>query len=571
MTRLAWSVMLVVLSGCWMPVLAQTFTTPPGYQQTVYAGGTVNEDPGRIVRELGDIDGDGLSDFAIGAPTATFQDRPNVGKTYVIYGERVPRAMVLTELRPEGGGEGTRGFEIINPVAHGAFAAGSFRSTLAPLGDIDGDGYADFGLSDAVQFIFPPFESVVFLIFGGPRVIGPAAGRVDLLQVQNGALGDRVLRVARGVYFGASISGLGDFNGDGFDDFAMSAYTPGTCTIEIYFGPIGRSAPAPGLILTNPEANGCLGGGLVGGSDINGDGKPDLHVCSRESPVAPSGFSCYVLFGGNVAALGPTFEVQRLRAANGGDGSLGFVANGGRNYGLGFRNAVAIDVDLNGDGINDLVYGSPNVDPVPDPNSEQHGRVSVLFGRRSQQAEIDLTQLLPQNGGDGSLGFVIDAEPIPYLELGYAVSRAGDVNGDGVDDVAIGLNRGPSYEAGRIGLYIVYGRGRDAQPFPALTVLDRAAVSRGFATELAGGSSFTGFGLTMDGIRDLDGDGRDELLVGASSGRVNGLLRGMGILYSSKLPEPRRVPAASMPSVLAAVLAFLLIGVAALSPGRLRT
>lgn len=543
---------------------SQPFTTPLGYSQTAYVGGAVNEDPGQVVRSLGDIDGDGLADFAIGAPMARFGERGPVGKTYVVYGERSPRPIDLTTLAPELGGDGSSGFEVINPIAHGGQPGGRLRSWLAPLGDVDNDGFDDFAVADPLQILVAPFDSAVYLLFGGPRVISPLGGRVDLLQIPNAVIGNRLVRIARSGTFG-SIAGLGDFNADGFDDFAISRFIQGNCTVEVYFGPIARAPQAtPPLLLTQDDSIGCLGGGLLGNSDLNGDDVPDLHVCTRES-LALNGRSCYVLFGGAVAQLGPVFPMRELRAASGGDGSLGFVILGGPNYFLGAPDhGVAIDIDLNGDGAKDLVYGSPSVDIDPDPSSREQGRVSVLFGRTGYPAEIDLASLLPENGGNGREGFVIDAPPVAQFGLGNVVARAGDVNADGVDDLAIGVNLGHSFEGISNRVFIVFGRAQDAASFPARTVLDRAAINGGFATELVGDSMPSGFGWSMDAIRDLDGDGRDELLVGAPLARINSLLRGMAVLYSSAAPAPVGVAAASALSLLIAAFVFLVSGSVAL-------
>jgi hypothetical protein len=133
--------------------------------------------------------------------------------------------------------------------------------------------------------------------------------------------------------------------------------------------------------------------------------------------------------------------------------------------------------DLNGDGVDDVVIGASLADP---DGREGAGASYVVFGRFTGFAPVlELSSLLPANGGDGSAGFVLDGIRVNDFS-GAAVSGGGDINDDGVDDLLVGAPSGP-----RPGeTYVVFG----APAFPA--VFQLASLYLG-----AGGHGTAGFVL----------------------------------------------------------------------------
>jgi hypothetical protein len=167
--------------------------------------------------------------------------------------------------------------------------------------------------------------------------------------------------------------------------------------------------------------------------------------------------------------------------------------------------------DVNGDGYDDLVAGAPRALAQDDPFA---GAGYVIFGRGSAfPAAIDVAQLGPADG------FRVEGAE-SYDGAGYAVAAAGDVNGDGLGDVAMGALRAApfGYRPSAAGdTYLLFG---SETGFPS--VVDTAGLGAE-GVRLDGGYSIQ----ALSPAGDSDGDGMDELLVGApdtaSSPAVNGV------------------------------------------------
>jgi hypothetical protein len=384
--------------------------TVPGVAAGGYLGGSVST--------AGDMNGDGINDLVLGAPYANW----NAGAGYVIFGTRMGFASFfnLTNLN------GTNGFTV-----PGIAANGYLGTSVSTVGDVNGDGVSDLvlGASNANSK-----TGVSYVIFGNRGGFAPSFN----LNSLNGTNGFSVPGVAAGDQLGISVSTAGDVNGDGIDDLVLGAFGTNSlagASVVIFGNRGGFSASfnlnnlngSNGFTVLGIATGGVLGYSVSTAGDMNGDGIHDL-VLGSHGTNSGAGAS-YIIFGSR-GGFASFFNLNNLNGTNGFT-VLG-VATGDV---LGY--SVSTAGDMNGDGISDLVLGSHGT-------NSGAGASYLIFGSRSRFASpFNLTNL------NGSNGFTVPGAAAGS-NLGYSVSTAGDVNGDGVGDLVLGAygvnaNVGASY------------------------------------------------------------------------------------------------------------------------------
>ncbi|ADG88621.1 FG-GAP repeat protein [Thermobispora bispora] len=342
---------------------------------------------------------DGCPSFiAVAAPYATVDGRPRAGSVTLLRG-----------LRPAGllhQGAGGLGDE---PETND-----SFGSALA-RGDFNGDGCDDLAIGASEEFHGAPTpgadgEGVVHLLYGTPHGLEPA-GRIDVTLLGRRPGSDR---------FGAALA-AGDFDGDGDDELAVGAPGAAGGGLVGIFGLGGRAPQAAGVpvgraarwIGGRGEATGQFGAALAAG-DFDGDGRDDLAIGAPGEGRRPG--------SGTVTVIDP---VRRRATVHTQDGvGIPGVAEAWDAFG----SALAAG-DFNGDGRDDLAIGVPGEDLSAGRRAMEYGDgvVDVLYG-----SARGLTS------GEAWSRRTLTGTPRHSDRFGAALA-AGDLNGDGYDELIVGV------------------------------------------------------------------------------------------------------------------------------------
>lgn len=351
--------------------------------------------------------------------------------------------------------------------------------------------------------------------------IAPAFAAVVGLATLSGEDGFRMVGASEGDRFGVSVSSVGDINGDGIDDLIVGAYEAnptGTNTgaAYVFFGKTGafvgdfglsRLNGSNGFRITGGAEDDAFGFSVSAAGDVNGDGFDDVIVGAyRADGSAANTGAAYVLYGKGTA-FAASISVNSL------NGNNGFKINGAQgNDQIGF--AVSSAGDFDGDGLDDLLIGSYGASP----NGPLSGETYVVMGNAGGfGSSLDLSDL------DGTNGFRISGVSANDRS-GAAVSSAGDINGDGRDDLIIGAPTAPGGES--LGeTYVVYGTAGVQEANLDLSSLDGI---NGF--KIIGELSQEQTGFSVGSAGDVNGDGLDDILVGAFQADPNGTDSGSAYL-----------------------------------------
>ncbi|MCP3854938.1 MAG: hypothetical protein GY698_09415, partial [Actinomycetia bacterium] len=367
----------------------------------------------------------------------------------------------------------------------------SFGRSSASIGDVDGDGIVDIAVGAYHDDDGGTDRGAVYVLFLN------ADGTVKSEQMISSTTGGLTGPIDNGDYFGRSVAGVGDLDGDGIADIAVGADGDDD-------GGSGRGAVyvlflnADGTVKAEQKISSTVGGltgpiddsdefglSLAGVGDLDGDGIVDIAVGAQGDDDGGSGRGAvYVLF---LNADGTVKAEQKISSTVGG---LTGPIDDFDKFGL----SLAGVGDLDGDGIVDIAVGAQG----DDDGGSARGAVYVLFLNADGTAKAE--QKISSTTG-GLTGPLDDSD-----YFGASVAGIGDLDGDGTVDIAVGAHRDDDGGSARGAVYVLFlnadGTAKAEQKLSSTT---------GGLTGPLDDSDY--FGRSVAGIGDLDGDGTVDIAV----------------------------------------------------------
>ena len=506
---------------------------------------------GWSVANVGDLDRDGVTDIAAGAPGAIVGFDRTPGKVYVMF------------LNADGTVKRTAEISGDTPNVPPMGPADNFGIAVASIGDLDGDGTVDIGVGSSSSNAGPAKAGNLLVLFMNPdgtvkrtaqvnsqtpngpstlaaadtfgedvagigdldgddipdiaagaphSLVGPGddTGRLYVMLMNADGTVKRTVEVnastpngpslVEHVHFGKSVANVGDLDGDGLAEIAVGTYGDDTLHI-ISMGPDGSvrdaaaiTTRAAGLLLLSSEQ---FGVSVTGIGDLDGDGVPDIAAGASGHLVGGiSTGELYVMF------LNADGTVKRTAAIN------ADTPNGPPGLGVDDRFGQSVENlgDLDGDGLAEIAAGATG----HVAGASGTGELYVMF--LNADGTVKRTAAIDSRTPNGPSGLGANDR------FGESVARIGDLDGDGVTEMAVGAPGHTSGGRATGDLYVLF---LNADGTVKRTVEVNAGTPNG--PSLAGGDRF---GTSVAGIGDLDGDDIPDIAAGATGHLVGGAVTG---------------------------------------------
>ena len=496
--------------------------------------GQVGAGFGNAVSTAGDVNGDGYSDLLVGAIAweSNTMTEPSEGAVFVYYGSATGISTVA------------------NLILQNDHANDNFGSDVACAGDINNDGFSDVIVGGFLSSYPTLNEGAAWVYLGSAAGLNPVA--IHRLERNQG-----------GAFFGSSVAGAGDINGDGFSDVIVGAskfvYTAGATdqgSAFVYYGSaiglgVGANPPFGTQLFGTGNNVGFYGWWVTCAGDLNGDGFSDVAVSAYQDEIGAQTDEglVHVYYG---SAGGLITVAAAVLQSNQTTGWMG--------------RCVTTAGDVNGDGYADLLVGVPR---FSNPEA-QEGVAQIFLGSPTGISTVasftfDLSNAGANLGesvcgagdvnGDGYSDIIVGARIYgvggaaaifhggPYSTnltpssnrfggaigalLGSSVANAGDVNGDGYADAIVGAPGASNGQVGEGLAYLHYGSSTGLSVAPSLTL----------EANMLGAQ----FGTSVSSAGDVNGDGYADVLVGAP---LNGT--GSAYLYAGGPAGLSVAPAAAL-------------------------
>ena len=381
-------------------------------------------------------------------------------------------------------------------------AGDQFGSAITNIGDLEFDGVTDLAVGTPYDDDNGSDRGAIWILFMDSN------GEVDLKQKISDSQGGFIGGLADNDRFGTAVTAMGDLNGDGFTDLAVGAPLDDDGgadrgAVWILFLNFDGTVIQTQKISDNAggftgtlDDNDQFGSALANIGDLNNDGVTDLAVGVKYDDDGGSNHGAvWILF------MNPDGTINSQQKISSTEGDF----DGNLEDGVRFGSAIDIAGDLDTDGVTDLVVGSSG----DDDGGSDRGAVWILFMNRD--GTVQVTQKISQTNGDFD-GFLGAGD-----QFGHAVANLGDLNDDGVDELAVGTLSSDDGGLDRGAVWILF-----MQPSGKVHSTSKISNTNGnFDGVLTDGNQF---GSAIANIGDLDGDDVPDIVVGANlddDGKIN--------------------------------------------------
>jgi hypothetical protein len=396
---------------------------------------------GYSVSAAGDVNGDGYSDIIVGAPY--YDDgQTNEGAAFIYHGS-------------------ASGVSTTASVTFESNQVGAYLGySVSGAGDVNGDGYSDVIVGASYYDNGQTNEGAAFVYHGSAS--GASNSFYATLESNQ-----------ESAYMGISVSGAGDVNGDGYSDVIVGAYYYHNGQYHegaafVYHGSASGVSTIASASLESNQAYAQLGYSVSGAGDVNGDGYGDIIVGAFSYDNGLTDEGAAFIYNGSASGLSTT--ASDTIESNQADAALGISVSGAG--------------DVNGDGYSDVIVGASNFKK----GQTDEGVAFVYHGSAS--------------GASTTVSATLESNQLS-AKMGFSVSWAGDVNGDGYGDIIVGA---PYYDNGQTDegvAFVFLGSASGFGTTASATLESNQADAR--------------LGISVSGAGDVNGDGYGDVIVGATS------------------------------------------------------
>ena len=364
---------------------------------SVLEGNQIDATFGRSVSLAGDLNGDGYSDVIVGSDYFD-NGQTNEGAAYIYHGSST--------------GISTTASVILEANQSNA----RFGISVSSAGDVNGDGYSDVIVGASLYDNYYTDEGVAFVYHGSS--IGLNSTFVIMIYRNQGYAS-----------LGKSVASLGDVNGDGYSDIILGAVNYDNGQIDegaafVYHGSVNGLSNTAATIIESNQAGVGFGFSISSAGDVNGDGYSDAIVGAYAFTNGQAYEGAAFVYQGSVSGI--STSVAAMLESNQANAAMGW--------------SVSSAGDVNGDGYSDVIVGAYNYDN----GQNNEGAVLVYNGSPSG---INTTAAAVLEGNQAS------------AYMGFSLSSAGDVNGDGYSDVIVGASNYSNGQTDEGAFFLYHGNG----------------------------------------------------------------------------------------------------------------